>query len=133
MRPSEDGEGNPDDRTQTEGFNVDEEGRLYIAGGGSGQLHVYDLPSGRKIAQFAPNGFINDVDIGPNGDVYFTDSVNPFIYRVTAEQVEAGTAPLRPSTWRTTSTTLRALGPTTPWKPTASTPRPTASASSLAA
>jgi hypothetical protein len=94
MQTDEDDKGNLDDRTQTEGFNVDKEGRLYIAGGASAKLHVYKLPSGRKIAEFdtPPGSFVNDVDIDPNNsDVYFTDSNLPSIYRVTKEQVETGT------------------------------------------
>lgn len=84
--------GLPDGRTEALGVNVDKEGRLYVAGGSNGTLHVYDLETRELVAQFqtGPGGFINDVAIARTGDVYFTDSFRPFIYRVTEEQVEAG-------------------------------------------
>jgi sugar lactone lactonase YvrE len=72
--------------------NVDYEGRLYIAGGSSGTLYVYDIETKALLARFetGEGGFINDVAISKYGDVYFTDSIRPFIYRVSEEQVEAG-------------------------------------------
>lgn len=96
-----DGAGDPDPtRTQTHGFNVDKHDRLYVADVLSGFLHVYQLPEGNKVATFdtkeipddeGPAPYINDVAISPKtGDVYFTDSNRPYIYRVTREQVEAG-------------------------------------------
>lgn len=93
MATGQDGAGETDNRAQTQGFNVDEKGRLYIAGAASGQLNVYKLPKGKKIAQFTVSGsYINDVAVDPNnGDVYFTDSINPAIYRVTEQQVKDGT------------------------------------------
>ena len=74
------------------GVNVDKEGRLYVAGGSTGTLFVYDIETKEQVARFdtGAGGFINDVTITKKGDVYFTDSFRPFIYKVTAEQVEAG-------------------------------------------
>ncbi len=85
--------GTPDGRTQADGVNIDRKGRLYVAGGTNGTLHVYDIRTRESVARFdtGPGGFINDVAIGRNGDVYFTDSQRPFIFRVTEEQVEDGT------------------------------------------
>lgn len=84
--------GAPDGRTEAVGVNVDKEGRLYVAGGSTGTLFVYDIATKEPVARFetGTGGFINDVTITKTGDVYFTDSFRPFIYRVTAEQVEAG-------------------------------------------
>lgn len=84
--------GQPDGRTEALGVNVDKEGRLYVAGGGSGRLLVYDIGTREQAAEFrtGPGGYINDVDITRKGDVYFTDSFRPFLYRVTKEQVESG-------------------------------------------
>lgn len=94
MAPGFDGAGHPDPtRRQTHGFNVDQHDRLYIAGVTTGLLHVYQLPAGNKIAEFntGPGGYINDVAISPStGDVYFTDSMRPVIWRVTEQQVESG-------------------------------------------
>lgn len=87
-----------DGRAGVFGVNVDDEGRLYVATGSQGFLDVIDIETKELIVRFAPgnHGFINDVEIAPNGDVYFTDSAvqNPtahVIYRVRAEQVDAGT------------------------------------------
>ena len=87
MEPGFDGSGNPDPtRTQTHGFNVDKQDRLYIAGVETGLLHVYQLPEGKKVATFSTGegGYINDVAILPTtGDVYFTDSQRPILWHVT--------------------------------------------------
>jgi sugar lactone lactonase YvrE len=81
-----------DGRDEAIGVNVDKEGRLYIAGGSSGTLYVYDIETKELLARFetGEGGFINDVAISKDGDVYFTDSTRPFIYRVSEEQVEDG-------------------------------------------
>jgi sugar lactone lactonase YvrE len=81
-----------DGRNEAIGVNVDNEGRLYIAGGSSGTLYVYDIKTKELIARFetGEGGFINDVAISKYGDVYFTDSIRPFIYRVSEDQVEDG-------------------------------------------
>jgi sugar lactone lactonase YvrE len=81
-----------DGRNEAIGVNVDNEGRLYIAGGSSGTLYVYDIETKELIARFetGEGGFINDVAISKYGDVYFTDSIRPFIYRVSEDQVEDG-------------------------------------------
>ena len=84
--------GVPDGRTEAVGVNVDGEGRLYVAGGSTGTLFVYDTETGAPLARFETGrgGFINDVAVSKTGDVYFTDSLRPFVYRATEEQVEAG-------------------------------------------
>ena len=84
--------GAPDGRTEAVGVNVDKEGRLYVAGGSTGTLFVYDIETKAPVARFetGSGGFINDVTVTKTGDVYFTDSFRPFIYRATAEQVESG-------------------------------------------
>lgn len=81
-----------DGHTGIFGVNVDNEGRLYVATGSQGFLDVYDIETKELLVRFAPGGagFVNDVEIAPNGDVYFTDSFEPFIYRVRAEQVDSG-------------------------------------------
>jgi len=85
-------EAGSDGRNEAIGVNVDKEGRLYIAGGSSGTLYVYDIETKDLLARFETggDGFINDVGISKYGDVYFTDSIRPFIYRVSEEQVEDG-------------------------------------------
>jgi sugar lactone lactonase YvrE len=58
---------------------------LFVAGGFTGQGYVYDLTSGADVAVFqfgtAPNSIINDVIVS-GGAAWFTDSVQPHLYRV---------------------------------------------------
>ena len=67
-------------------------GRLYVAGGATGAITVYDLGSRRQLAAFATGagGFLNDLAITPSGDVFVTDSFRPTLWHVTAAQVRAG-------------------------------------------
>jgi hypothetical protein len=67
-------------------------GRLYVAGGATGAITVYDLGSRRQLAAFATGagGFLNDLAITPGGDVFVTDSFRPTLWHVTAAQVRAG-------------------------------------------
>jgi sugar lactone lactonase YvrE len=67
-------------------------GKLYVAGGGTGQIVVYDLASKKVIASFATGagGFLNDLVVTRSGDVFVTDSFRPVLWHVTAAQVRAG-------------------------------------------
>ena len=80
--------GGADGRTDVRGMKVDNRGRLYLAGGATARLFVYDLATRQRLAGFATGltpSFVNDVAIAPNGDAYFTDSTSPAIYRVAAD------------------------------------------------
>jgi sugar lactone lactonase YvrE len=92
--------GGADGRTSATGLKVDRRGRLFVSGGGTGQMWVYDTGSRKLLAHFdTGNGaasFINDVAVTPNGDAFFTDSLIPVLYRV------------RASTLRHPSSTVRA-------------------------
>jgi Cu-Zn family superoxide dismutase len=68
-------------------------GRLYVAGGATGAITVYDIASRQQIAMFATGagGFLNDLAITATGDVFVTDSFRPTLWHVTAAQVRAGT------------------------------------------
>lgn len=81
--------GGNDGRTTAVGLKVDDYGRLFIAGGNTGQIFVYDVDSKELLNKFDNNKtstFINDVAITPNGDAYFTDSVDPTLYRVSTTE-----------------------------------------------
>jgi len=67
-------------------------GRLYVAGGATGNVVVYDLASRRPVATFATGagGFLNDLVVTSRGDVFVTDSFRPTLWHVTAAQVRAG-------------------------------------------
>ena len=71
LEPGEDG------RTATTGMKVDPEGQLF----------VYDTGTGQALTSFRiqPENemtFVNDVALGPDGSAYFTDSINPRLYRL---------------------------------------------------
>ncbi|MGH2616197.1 MAG: SMP-30/gluconolactonase/LRE family protein, partial [Thermomicrobiales bacterium] len=70
------------------GLALDDAGRLYVAGGETGAIAVYDTATRQLVREatnnLAPNTFINDIAIGANGDAYITDSFNPFLYRLPA-------------------------------------------------
>jgi len=72
------------------GMKVDR-GLLYVAGGGTGRITVYDIATASVVAAFetGAGGFLNDLVVTPNG-IFVTDSLRPVLWRVTAEQVAAG-------------------------------------------
>src|SRR3954453_15604366 len=67
-------------------------GKLYVAGGGTGSITVYDIATKAQVAKFetGSGGFLNDLQVTRRGDVYVTDSFRPTLWHVTREQVEAG-------------------------------------------
>ena len=67
-------------------------GKLYVAGGATGSITVYDIATKAQVAKFetGSGGFLNDLQVTRNGDVYVTDSFRPTLWHVTAEQVKAG-------------------------------------------
>jgi sugar lactone lactonase YvrE len=75
-----------DGRTTAIGMEVDEEGRLFIAGGATGRIFVYDTDSADLVRRLdtpdAEATFLNDVAVTPDGDAYFTDSMRPVLFRV---------------------------------------------------
>jgi len=68
------------------------DGKLYVAGGMTGAISVFDVATQQEVAEFAtgPGGFLNDLVVTPSGDVYVTDSFRPMLWHVTAAQVAAG-------------------------------------------
>jgi hypothetical protein len=67
-------------------------GKLYVAGGPSGSITVYDIATKAQVAKFetGSGGFLNDLQVTRNGDVYVTDSFRQTLWHVTAAQVAAG-------------------------------------------
>jgi len=66
------------------GLEVDARGRLFVAGGSTGQAFVYDARSGRPLASYQLAGgtsFVNDVVVTRRA-AWFTDSLNAVLYRV---------------------------------------------------
>jgi sugar lactone lactonase YvrE len=69
------------------GVDVDNRGRLFVAGGPTGHGFVYDAGMGANIADYdftvgAPPTFVNDVVVTRTA-VWFTDSVNQVLYKIT--------------------------------------------------
>ena len=75
------------------GLKLDDEGRLFVAGGTTGLVSVYDTGNGALIAEFGndltPNTFLNDIALAAGGDAYVTDSFNPVLYLIPASALAA--------------------------------------------
>ena len=84
--------GGTDGRTTAIGVKVDDDlGRLFVAGGNTGQIFVYDTDSGQLLSKFnnqKASTFINDAAISRNGDAYFTDSSDPILYKVSTNEAD---------------------------------------------
>jgi sugar lactone lactonase YvrE len=67
-------------------------GKLYVAGGPTGSIYVYEIKTGTLLARFetGPGGFLNDLVVTPVGDVYVTDSFRPMLWHLTPAMVKAG-------------------------------------------
>ncbi|MGH2735397.1 MAG: superoxide dismutase [Actinomycetota bacterium] len=73
---------------------------LFVAGGETGQAYVYDASTGAELATFqlvtGPT-FVNDV-VATKNAAYFTDSVNPSLYKVPIDRGRFGTPEAIPIT-----------------------------------
>ena len=71
------------------GLKTDRTGRLYVAGGFTGTARVYNTASRALLGTFtsSPGGFMNDVVVAKNGDVFVTDSFRPILWRIPAASV----------------------------------------------
>lgn len=70
------------------GLALDGNGRLFVTGGESGAIAVYDTATGQLLLEaangLAPNTLLNDVAVDAAGNAYVTDSFNPTLYRIPA-------------------------------------------------
>jgi hypothetical protein len=78
--------GGTDGRTSTLGMRTDRR-RLYVAGGATGTVWIYDKRTGAFIAKLSDGlpstgTTLNDLAVTPSG-VYVTDSLAPVLWRVT--------------------------------------------------
>lgn len=67
-------------------------GLLYVAGGNTGKAFVYDAATGDAVALLTLTTgatFVNDVVVTRRA-AFFTDSLNPVLYRVDRETLEVG-------------------------------------------
>lgn len=66
----------------TVGLKIDRHGRLFLAGGDSGEIRTVDARSGVTEQVYATGGtFVNDVILTP-GAAWFTDSFKPVLYKL---------------------------------------------------
>ena len=85
------------DRHTAFGIEVDpRRDLLFVVGGQNGVVYIFDLSEKKLHGRFetGPDGFLNEVTVAPNGDVYVTDSVRPVLYRIKAADVDAGSGSL---------------------------------------
>jgi streptogramin lyase len=73
----------PDGRVAV-GLGIDDRNRVFVAGGPTGHAYVYDGDTGESLADYMlteGSTFINDVEVTADA-AWFTDSFNPFVYKV---------------------------------------------------
>ncbi len=79
-------EGGGRDPFTTLGLKVDDRNQLWVAGGGSGQVLVYDLETAEQTRTIDTPGegssLLNDLVVAASGDVYVTDSYRPVLFKV---------------------------------------------------
>jgi Cu-Zn family superoxide dismutase len=79
-------EGGADGRSTAIGMKVDNRGYLWVSGGGTGQMFVYDTADGSLVATYTTpeteQTFINDVTLTSDGVAYFTDSQRPILFKI---------------------------------------------------
>jgi DNA-binding beta-propeller fold protein YncE len=75
-----------DGRTTAIGLEVDGD-RLFVAGGATGLVTVYDTDTRALLGRFetGPGGFLNDIATARNGDAFVTDSLRPVLWRISAD------------------------------------------------
>ncbi|TQM32391.1 SMP-30/gluconolactonase/LRE family protein [Nocardia bhagyanarayanae] len=75
----------PGPGTPSLGLEVDDRGRLFVAGGTAGDARVIDTRTGALLAGYRlatpPDTFVNDVVLTPTG-AWFTDSRAPVLYHL---------------------------------------------------
>ncbi|MFJ3722537.1 SMP-30/gluconolactonase/LRE family protein [Streptomyces sp. NPDC090045] len=87
-----------DGRHTANGLRVDARGRLWVTDSTAG-VAVYDTATGARIAHFevaagSSARFVNDLAVTPDGTAYLTDSIRGVVYRVTPQQLAAGSGVL---------------------------------------
>jgi Cu-Zn family superoxide dismutase len=67
-------------------------GLLYVTGGISGQIRVYNLVTKAQVGRFdtGTGGELVDLVVTDTGDVWATDGVRPVLWHLTPQQVAAG-------------------------------------------
>ena len=75
------------------GLALDGRGHLFVAGGQTGAVAVYDTETSQLLLEaangLAPNTFLNDIAVSATGDASITDSFNPLLWRIPASALPA--------------------------------------------
>ncbi len=87
--------GGADGRTAAIGMKADiKTRRLWVAGGATGLMFVYNVDTGALIRKYATptaeQTFLNDVALAPNGDAFFTDSRRPVLFKISGAGAQPG-------------------------------------------
>jgi hypothetical protein len=84
-------------------------GQLYVAGGMSGQIRVYNLATKALVGHFetGSGGVLIDLEVTDAGDVWATDGARPVLWHLTPQQVAAGSG----------TPTALPVGPEIPYTP----------------
>ena len=83
--------GGADGRTQTLGVRADH-GLVYVAGGATGKVWVYDEATGALKAELwdgRTDGLLNDFAFLPDGTAFVTDTLQPILWRIAPDSTGA--------------------------------------------
>jgi len=79
--------GGLDGRASVTGMKADGRGHLFVAGAATGIIFVYNTRDSSLAGKFdtgsAPKTFLNDIALTPDGTAYVTDSISPYLYKLT--------------------------------------------------
>jgi Cu-Zn family superoxide dismutase len=83
------------------GVKVDDAGRLAVAGGGTGNVSVFHAATGAPIRTFTTGtgGFLNDLAVAKNGDLFVSDSFRPMLWRIPAAAIVPSATPVAAQAW----------------------------------
>ncbi|MGH2660627.1 MAG: SMP-30/gluconolactonase/LRE family protein [Actinomycetota bacterium] len=83
------------------GLKTDDAGRLAVAGGFTGNVSVFEAATGALIRTFTSGsgGFLNDLAVAKNGDLFVTDSFRPVLWRIPAGNILSSATPGTAEPW----------------------------------
>lgn len=85
-----------DGRRQAAGMKASTDGtKLFVAGGQTGFIWVYDVATKHLIRRFdtGSGGILNEIALAPNGTAYVTDSKRPLLFRINAADLPGSGTP----------------------------------------
>lgn len=98
------------------GMKVTAAGHLFVAGGTSGTVFVFDVKTKQLLHRFS-NGvklqnetLLNDLDIAGDGTVYITDTFSPVVYSITPQELASPTVDLPLQGWADLNGTMGSGG-----------------------